>query len=140
MKFKLVGVLALVIAAFLAGFVPQYQKVNSVEKEAASLREDLRISRHEAQMGDFRNRLALLQGEANKSNYASAGELATGLFTEMRSYANGLPDGDDRKQIESVLAARDSIIAGLAKADPTTSPQIYDLFIKLQAQRNLRGR
>ena len=123
MKNKLVISAIALVVVFLAGFVPQYAKVNRLEAEL-----------RQAQMGNASAELRDLAGlayiQASQRNYGIAAETAARFFNRVREAANQTPDGNARKTYEDLLISRDKIAAQLAKGDAGVMGDLQDLFVK----------
>lgn len=122
MNKAIISAIVLVIV-FLAGFVPQYAKVNRLEAEL-----------RQAQMGNTSAELRDLAGlayiQASQKNYGIAAETAARFFNRVREAANQTPDGNARKTYEDLLISRDKIAAQLAKGDAGVMGDLQDLFVK----------
>lgn len=125
MKNKLIAGLVLFIAGALAGFVPQYMKLTDAEHQ-------LDVSKRAEAINDFRNRFALLYFETAQNNFSVGLTMASKEFTDMRAFADQTSDQNLKMAIGNILSSRDSVIAGLAKADPAVGAQIQSLFMKMQ--------
>jgi outer membrane murein-binding lipoprotein Lpp len=123
MKNKVVISAIVLVVVFLAGFVPQYAKVNRLEAEL-----------RQAQMGNTSAELRDLAGlayiQASQKNYGIAAETAARFFNRVREAANQTPDGNARKTYEDLLISRDKIAAQLAKGDAGVMGDLQDLFVK----------
>ncbi len=125
MKNKIIAGLILFIAGVLIGFVPQYSKLTDAEHQ-------LEVSRRAEAINDFRNRFALLYFEIAKNNFSVALTMASKEFTDLRIFVDRTSDQSLKSGLTDVLSSRDSVIAGLAKADPAVGAQIQTLFMKMQ--------
>lgn len=132
MKNKLILSLALLVAGFLIGFVPERIKASRTIKMNQDLRLQLDSVKKAETVNSFRNRAALLYMETEKNNFSNASQQASALFTDLRQYQSETADATLRQNLEDLLKARDGIIAGLAKADRATISQIQKLFLKMQ--------
>ena len=123
MNNKVVISAIVLVVVFLAGFVPQYAKVNRLEAEL-----------RQAQMGNASAELRDLAGlayiQASQKNYGIAAETAARFFNRVREAANQTPDGNARKTYEDLLISRDKIAAQLAKGDAGVMGDLQDLFVK----------
>jgi outer membrane murein-binding lipoprotein Lpp len=123
MNNKVVISAIVLVVVFLAGFVPQYAKVNRLEAEL-----------RQAQMGNTSAELRDLAGlayiQASQKNYGIAAETAARFFNRVREAANQTPDGNARKTYEDLLISRDKIAAQLAKGDAGVMGDLQDLFVK----------
>jgi hypothetical protein len=125
MKNKLIAGLVLFIAGALIGFVPQYMKLTDAEHQ-------LGVYKRADAINDFRNRFALLYFETARNNFSVGLTMASKEFTDMRTFADQTSDQTLKTALGDVLSSRDSVIAGLAKADPAVGAQVQTLFMKMQ--------
>jgi hypothetical protein len=123
MKNKVVISAIVLVVVFLAGFVPQYAKVNRLEAEL-----------RQAQMGNASAELRDLAGlayiQASQKNYGNAAGTAARFFNRVREAANQIPDANARKTYEDLLISRDKIAAQLAKGEAGVMGDLQDLFVR----------
>jgi hypothetical protein len=119
---------ALVLAAFLLGFVPQYLKTRDVDNQLGAVRQQLNSEREKSQM----EALGLLCGyiylETNLKNYGLASQHSTQFFDRVRVMTGQQSDSNWQAFLQAALAKRDLITGGLAKGDPATLSEVQDLF------------
>ena len=80
------------VVAFLAGFVPQYAKVNHLDSE-------LRQARQTCTSAELRDLAGHAYVQANQKNYGIAAGIAARFFNRVREVANQTPDANVRKTI-----------------------------------------
>jgi outer membrane murein-binding lipoprotein Lpp len=123
MKNKVVISAIVLVVVFLAGFVPQYAKVNRLEAEL-----------RQAQMGNASAELRDLAGlayiQASQKNYGNSAGTAARFFNRVREAANQIPDANARKTYEDLLISRDKIAAQLAKGEAGVMGDLQDLFVR----------
>jgi hypothetical protein len=123
MKNKAVISAIVLVVVFLAGFVPQYAKVNRLEAEL-----------RQAQMGNASAELRDLAGlayiQASQKNYGNAAGTAARFFNRVREAANQIPDANARKTYEDLLISRDKIATQLAKGEAGVMGDLQDLFVR----------
>jgi hypothetical protein len=122
MNKAIIAALVLVIA-FLAGFVPQYAKVNHLDAE-------LRQARLGNTSAELRDLVGLAYFQANQKNYGIAAGTAGRFFNRVREVANQTPDANAKKMYEDLFVSRDKITAELAKGDAGMMADLQDLFVK----------
>jgi hypothetical protein len=132
MKKTVIVGFCLMLLGFLGGFVPQHSRVSQAMQENQELRQQLVATQRSETVNIFRNRAALLYAEVEKSNFSVASESASKLFTDLRAFTNQSADATLKQNLEDILSTRDSIIGGIAKADPAVAAQIRELFLKMQ--------
>ncbi len=115
--------LGLLLAVFLAGFVPQYLELRKI-------RSDLRLAEFKNRLGQLRERVALIYVETNQKNYGIAAQHSTEFFNQLRQVTNETSDQTLKKALEDLLAIRDTITAHLAKGDPAVVAEVQTLLTK----------
>ena len=123
MNNKVVISAIVLVVVFLAGFVPQYAKVNRLEAE-------LRQARLESSSAELRDLAGLAYIQASQKNYGNAAGTTARLFNHVRETANQTPDANARKTYEDLLIPRDRIAGQLAKGDAGVMGDLQDLFVK----------
>jgi hypothetical protein len=123
MKNKAVISAIVLVVVFLAGFVPQYAKVNRLEAE-------LLQARLESSSAELRDLAGLAYIQASQRNYGIAAETASRFFSRVREAANQTSNANARKTYEDLLVSRDKIAAQLAKGDAGVMGDLQDLFVK----------
>lgn len=111
------------VVVFLAGFVPQYAKVNRLDAE---LRQALLGNTG----AELRNLVGLAYVQANQKNYGIAAGTTARFFNRVREVANQTPDANAKKAYEDLLIPRDKITAELAKGEAGVMGDLQDLFVK----------
>ncbi len=119
---------ALVVAAFLVGFVPQYLKGRSLNNQLGAVRQQLNLEREKSQMDE----LGLLCGhvylETNLKNYGLAGQYSSKFFDGIQARMSQAPDSYLQPFLQETLAQRDLITGGLAQGDPSAVSAVQNLF------------
>ena len=133
MNNRIVVAIVLLIAVFLAGFVPQYLKVKRLENE-------LSITRQENALAQLRDLAGLAFVQASQKNYGLATETSQQFFSHTREAADRAVDADRRKALEDLLASRDKITSGLANGDPAALGELQILFEKTRQAAGSTGR
>jgi hypothetical protein len=132
-KNRIIVVIILLIIAFLAGFVPQYIKVERLENE-------LSVARQENALAQLRDLAGLAFVQASQKNYGLSAETAKQFFSHTRDAANQAPDASGRKALEDLLASKDRITTELAKGDPEALGDLQVLFEKTRQAAGSIGR
>ena len=132
MKIKGVVVAVALGVVFLAGFVPQYAKVNRLDTE-------LRQVRQQNISAELRDLVGLAYVQANQKNYGSAAGSTTRFFNRVREVSNQTSDANAKKIYEDLLISRDKITAELAKGDAGVVSDLQDLFLKTRKVTGASG-
>lgn len=101
-------------------------RAERLESEVSRLQARVELSRLQLRLG----RIAL---EADRQDYGSAGEHASRFFEDAARMAEQSDDEQVRRELETVLAARDEVIAGLATAEPAATETLKTLYLDLVA-------
>ena len=133
MKNWIIVVIILLIVAFLAGFVPQYIKVNRLESELSTVKQ-------ESDLAELRDLAGLAFVQTSQKNYGLAAATSNQFFTRARVIANRLPDANGRKVFQDLLASQDKITAELAKGAPESLGDLQVLFDKTRQADGSIGR
>ena len=129
MKNRIIVVIILLIIVFLAGFVPQYIKVNRLEN-------DLSVARQENALAQLRDLAGLAFVQASQKNYGLAAATSQQFFSRTREMANQVSEANKREAMEALLASQDKITAELAKGDPEV---LVDLQVLFEKTRQVAG-
>lgn len=120
---KKVGIAALVIVAvFLAGFVPQSLKRSSAETELNAARR----ANREAQARDLAA-FALVQ--ASQKNFGLAAQTSTEFFARLQQLAS---EQAGNKAFDDILGYRDKVTAELAKGDAAVLGDLQTVYLKIR--------
>jgi hypothetical protein len=146
---KTLGITALVclLVGAILGFVPEYNSKSHLEEKNFALTDQgearqktLRHTENELTLNEFALQAAVLSGDANSNNYSDASQNASKLFTALRTYEDSTNDSAAKQTLSDVLAMRDSVIAGLAKADPGVRAELGQIFSKLRTLSTESGK
>jgi hypothetical protein len=133
MKNWIIVVIILLIVAFLAGFAPQYIKVNRLENELSTAKQD-------SDLAELRDLAGLAFVQTSQKNYGLAAATSNQFFASARDIANRLPDANGRKVLQDLLASQNKITAELAKGDPESLDDLQVLFDKTRQADSSIGR
>jgi hypothetical protein len=113
----------LMLAAFLAGFLPNYIKGQRLASE-------LREARQESARAELRDVAGLLYLQASQRDYGLAATTSTRFFERTRELANQESDTSRRQSLENLLSLRDQVTSQLAKGEPGVLNDLQELFVK----------
>jgi len=120
---KIIVAVVVLAGVFLAGFLPQYVKVQRLDNE-------LRGARQANTMAQLRDLVGLAFIQASQKNYGLAADTSARFFNRTRELVNQTADSSARKPLEDLLAVRDKITAELAKGDPAVLSDMQELYVK----------
>ena len=117
---------AIVLVAFLLGFVPMWMKSRTIGQELATTQKQLRRV-------EVRNLLTTAIVEARGGEYEPArqatSEFFTNLNTEIERADEGILTADERQKIKPVFDNRDNIITMLAQRDTASVEQLNKIYV-----------
>ena len=117
---------ALLLAAFLLGFIPMWWK----SRECSS---GLSEAEHQLSLARLQNALASAVIDARRGDYEPARQAASNFFTSLRAETErGDASALSPAQREGVLplfTRRDEIITLLARSDPVSAERLSDLYV-----------
>jgi hypothetical protein len=117
---------ALMLVAFLVGFVPMWLKARESGNNLAAAERTLGL----AQM---QNNLASAVIDARRGEYEPARQAASQFYTSLQA---AIDKGDDstltpaqRTAAQGLFAGRDEIITLLARSDPASADRLSDVYV-----------
>jgi hypothetical protein len=117
---------ALLLLAFLLGFVPMWLKSRECSSSLAEAERQLSLARME-------NSLASAAIYAQRGDYETARQAASDFFTSLRTEFNsGVDSALSQAEIaglQSLLTRRDEIVTLLARGDATSADLLSDLYV-----------
>ncbi len=121
---------AVLLVAFLLGFVPMWLKARQC---AGSLAE----AGHQLFLVRMQHNLASAAIDARRGEYEPARQAASQFFTSVRAE---IDEGDasdltqaQRQGVTPLLASRDELITLLARSDPASADRLSELYVKYRA-------
>jgi hypothetical protein len=116
---------ALMLIAFLAGFVPTWLKARESGNNLAAAERALGVAR-------MQNSLASAALDARRGDYEPARQAISQFYTSLRA---DIDKGDDstltpaqRGAAQELFAGRDEIITLLARSDPAAADRLSDVY------------
>lgn len=120
-KILLLVVVVLVIWAFLLGYWPQHKQVAAVEQENTQLKQQLASAETVGRITRLENQLLVLIEQTEGQNYGEAQKLSNSFFDDMRMEIDRDKGTAFAPKLEAILARRDVVTAGLARAEAPTA-------------------
>jgi hypothetical protein len=128
-------VIVAIVAAFLLGFVPEFNRASALNAELSASRERLRSADWQLKLAKARDTGASLFIQLNKRNYGNAAGLASDFFKQVQTAASHAPDATQKNALASVAARRDEIIGKIAKTDASAESNVRDILEQLPTVR-----
>jgi len=117
---------AVIIAAFLAGFVPMWLTARNNAGERDAVRSQLRRS-------EIRNLLTSAIVDARRGEYEAARQETSNFFTRVTAEEDrgdeSFMTAEQRASIKPLIANRDTLITLLAQRDPASTDRLTDLYV-----------
>jgi hypothetical protein len=117
---------ALMLVAFLLGFVPMWLKARESNSNLAATERTLALAR-------MQNNLASAVIDARRAEYETARQAASQFYTSLQA---DIDKGDDsalspaqRTAAQALFAGRDNIITQLARSDPASADGLSDVYV-----------
>lgn len=127
-----IAVVAVITAAYFAGYLPERRQRAAAESEVGALRSRLAVAEARVRTGELVGQVLTVKEAAMRQNYGQALELSSSFFDAVRAEAATTPDSRLRDGLNEVLAKRDLVTAALAKGDPTVSETLHSLELGLR--------
>ena len=119
------------LAVFLLGFVPQFQKASALRSEIVQRDAVIGQLQQELKIAKVRDLAALLYLELSRKNFGLAAEHAPDLFTQVRALSGEASLSPVKADLENIANQKDAVMANIAKTDPAAEAQVRDLFEKI---------
>ena len=119
-KIKLLAVIVIIIWAFLLGYWPQHKQVSAILDENTQLKNTLASAEALGRIARLENELLLLIEQTEGQNYGDAQKLSNTFFDDVRKEIDRNKSAAYVSKLEAILARRDAVTAGLARADAST--------------------
>ena len=113
-------VVALIAAAYIAGYWPEHQRLAMANGELELVREQLSDAVAHVRMCKLQSRLLHLIEKTEQRNYGEAQTLSTELFDQVRIEMQQNTQPHFQSALESALQMRDSVTAALTKGEPAS--------------------
>jgi hypothetical protein len=117
--------LAIAVAAFLLGFLPQWVRAGRAADRLEETRFELRTARTEG-------KIAAALTESLRSNYERSRQLMTEVYRDIEEIAPRVGEAE-RRELQAILAQRDEIITLLARAAPESSQRLMLIHTRYRA-------
>jgi hypothetical protein len=112
---------AIVIVAFLLGYIPSCVSARSAEQQKAQLE-------HRVRLADLRDKIGMASYEVNRNNYANATEFCGSFFDGLAKLLGESRDEALKQKLQPMLARRDEITTNLAQADPIVKEKLAQMY------------
>src|ERR1700677_2900698 len=122
----------LLIAGFLAGFIPQHSKANRLEQKVSASTAQIETCQLSEQLSQFRDAGTLMYLEATQKNYGTSGDDANRFFDKAQRLASSTQDEVLRDRVGETLSMRDRIIADFAKGDAAVVSEMQLILSKVE--------
>ena len=124
---------ALLLLAFLLGFVPMWWKSRVSSTSLSEAERQLNLAR-------LQNTLASAVIDARRGDYEPARQAASNFYTSLRAEtdrgnASALSSAQ-REGVQPLFSRRDELITLLARSDPVSAEQLSDLYVSYRKIMN----
>jgi len=118
---KALLVAGLMIAAFLAAYIPGEVRIQTMAQHDARLLLILDLSEIQGQLG-------MACYEANRNNYANAEMHSSKYFGRMQALIEQTSDVDLKQKLQPFIAQRDEMTRELARANPSVKQDLARMY------------
>jgi len=122
----------LLIVGFLAGFIPQYSRLQQAQWQLSASTKELVSCQASEQLSQLRDTATVMFLEVVQKNYGKAGEYSKEFFDKTQRIQSSTGDPVLRNLLRDTLATRDQITADLAKGDSAALSEIQLLLSKIE--------
>ena len=133
-KIKLLAVVLMIIWAFLLGYWPQRKQVAALQDENVQIKNQLASAEALGRVARLENELLVLIEQTESQNYGDAQKMSNTFFDDVRKEIDRNKTAPYVSKLEAILARRDAVTAGLAKAE---APTVATLKQSLSEMREL---
>jgi hypothetical protein len=119
-KALLILFVVLLIAVYLAGYWPQHAAIQQLNASVSQLQEQLNGAQAATRICHIENEMLTLIDQTQAQNYGEAQTTAGQVFNDLRAEKDRAPNVPYAQALQTIVNRRDSIIAGLARADAST--------------------
>jgi hypothetical protein len=128
----LVVAAVLLLAAYVAGYWPQRERMSALETEKASLQQRAEAAEAKVRAGQLLGELLTLKETVQEMNYGQARGLSSPFFEHARAEAGRTTDGGIKQALESIQMLRDPVTIALTQGDAAALSHLRE------AERRLR--
>lgn len=109
--------IALMLAAFLLGYIPEYQKADKLGTDLRTSQADEQQLKKELQLASVREQFSRAYLETSRNNFGLASQYATRGFDQVSATEPSLSDQTLKSALQEVGGRRAAVLAELAKTD-----------------------
>jgi hypothetical protein len=110
----------LLIAGFLLGFVPEYQKNRELQAQLQNPQKTIDALKLQVQMGELRDDASLMLLELSRQNYGLARDYSAKYYRKLMDAADTVQDPALKKSLQELVNMHDSLTIDLAAANSTS--------------------
>jgi hypothetical protein len=131
-RFLIITLLILLGIAYCAGYWPQHKQLLAAEQSAAQAQQQLADAQAVTRLCHLENELLDLVGQTESRNYGNATNLSNTFFDDLRKESDQDQNVAYKSDLDSMLAQRDVVTAGLARADASTANALHQMLGQMQ--------
>jgi hypothetical protein len=121
---------ALVVGAFLAGYIPGRSQLASARGELQMTEQTLAGCEERLKLARLRDLIGRMYLNSTEKNFGLAAERASEYFNLARDMAGQTRSADLAAAFNEISRSRDTVTAGLANGDPAVLGELRALFHK----------
>ncbi len=128
---RVIALVAGVLIAFFAGFVPQYVRAFHLESELSTVRQERQHLVEKERLLQLRGAINQVFVQVTRNNYGLASHGASEFFSNARNLMDQTSDTNLKDTLQKIMDRRDAVISGLSKADPAVRTPIGSMVDEL---------
>ena len=133
MRKRLIVLVILLIAAYLAGLIPPYMKARRLEEQASAFAKQVQSCQVGEQLAHVRDNAALLYLAVTQKNYGIAAEHAKTFYDQAQQVSSMSQNEGVKAALQEILVTRDEVTADLSKGDAAVVGVTQTLLQKVHA-------
>jgi hypothetical protein len=120
----------LVLAAFLAGYIPLFLKNRELTFQTKQVQENLTELQDRLQVARLQNDLGIILAEADQDNFGHARERSSRFFNEVQQAASTVRNSELGARLTAILRHRDTITSDLTSLNPDVKAKLRSLYLE----------
>jgi hypothetical protein len=122
---------AVVTAALLIGYIPQFLKARALNQQVEMVRQQLAGCQSRARVAGLRDLMGLAYVEVNQKNFGLAAQHVSRFYERASLVRAEVADPGLERVLDEAMTRRDEITAGLARGDAAVAAPIERTYREL---------
>jgi hypothetical protein len=117
---KLLLIIILLAIAYVGGYWPEHQHLQEARRNLAQTQQRLAQAQDAARISHMENELLNVIDQTQAQNYGEAQKSSGQFFDDLNSETSSFPASPYISELKTIVARRDAVVSGLARADAST--------------------